>query len=178
MSLRIRDLDLKDFKDVVENYYMLYDEVRENKKIGILLYKEKPDMRSELEWFFREYDILLSQTGVVKVAEVDGKVVGLCDIHPMGRNSETSHIGVLGILIRKEYRNRGIGKMILKESLVEGKNRFEIIILDVFESNHIAINLYKKFGFREYGRLPKGLKRNDEYITIIKMYLDLEKFNL
>jgi len=51
-SLKIRDLDLKDFKDVVENYYMLYDEVKENKKIDILLYKEKPDIRSELEWFF------------------------------------------------------------------------------------------------------------------------------
>ncbi len=36
----------------------------------------------------------------------------------------------------------------------------------------------KEFGFREYGRLPKGVKKDEEYITIIKMYLDLEKFNL
>jgi len=79
-------------------------------------------------------------------------------------------IGNLGIAIRKEYRGKGIGKKLILKALEEGKNLFEIIQLEVFSNNKIAISLYEKVGFITYGIFPNRIKRKDKYYDVILMY--------
>ncbi len=55
----------------------------------------------------------------------------------------------------------------------ECRGSFEIITLEVFSINTKAYELYKKVGFKENGRLEKGLKRNGRYYEELEMYLDL-----
>lgn len=44
----------------------------------------------------------------------------------------------------------------------------------VVESNHTALNLYKKLGFTPLGVIPKGfLNRNGVYENIIPHYIEL-----
>ena len=45
-----------------------------------------------------------------------------------------------------------------------------IITLGVFATNDIAMNMYKKFGFVEFGRLPEGVLHRGNYIDHIYMY--------
>lgn len=46
----------------------------------------------------------------------------------------------------------------------------KIITLEVFSLNILAQNLYKKFGFMEYGRLSGGIKYKNKFVDDILMY--------
>ena len=49
----------------------------------------------------------------------------------------------------------------------------EIIRLSLFKDNKRAVNLYKKFGFRKYGELPRARKKGNKYFNELQMYKEL-----
>lgn len=60
---------------------------------------------------------------------------------------------ILNIAIDKSQRRRGLGRMLLKYVLEQGKEQGACFFtLEVRESNKPAIGLYESFGFRETGR--------------------------
>ncbi len=138
--------------------------------IGLVLYDKRPDYASEIEWFHNLYSQIFRKNAIAVVAEEDGRVVGMCDIHRLRPNSEVSHIGNLGIAIGKEYRGRAIGTKLMLKALEDSKNMFEMIQLQVFAINKAAISLYRKIGFAEYGRCPGKVKRNGGYYGVTMMY--------
>lgn len=109
----------------------------------------------------------------VYIMAMDGdKMVGSADVRM--RTGVKGHIGLFGIIIDKEYRGDGIGQALTEVVIDQAKKNLKglkTIMLDVFGNNPAAIELYKKFGFIEYGRLPGGLKHNDEFVDDISMYL-------
>ncbi len=107
------------------------------------------------------------------VAEVDGSVVGTCDVDRRSARTELSHVAVLGIAIRKEFRGRGIGQNLMRKTIEACRGKFEVIVLSVFSNNYPAKTLYEKLGFKMYGQLPRGIKRGDQYIDEELMYLSL-----
>ena len=87
------------------------------------------------------------------------------------------HRAMFGISVKKEYREKGIGKFLMQALIEETRKRMlgiKVIILTVFGPNKNAINLYKSLGFVEYGRLPEGLFYKKEYLDYVHMYLDLK----
>lgn len=66
------------------------------------------------------------------------------------------------ILVGEEYRGKGIGTVLMKALEKRAKEMFqiEILHLEVYENNP-AISLYKRLGFKEYGRHPGYLKEPD-----------------
>ncbi len=59
-------------------------------------------------------------------------------------------IEIDNFFVEEKHRKKGIGKKILSYLVVVAINNHVInITLEVRESNHIARELYKKFGFRE-----------------------------
>lgn len=170
----IRELKWKDMDDIIRNYYSFYDEMEnENRDIGLIFYRVKPDYPSEVSWFSNLYREVLKGNALCFVAEEDGHVVGLCDVHSNRPGSEVGHVATLGIAVAKEYRNRGIGRSLLEAMIKACRGKFEVITLDVFSSNARAYELYRKIGFRENGKLDKAIKRNGRYYSEIKMYIDL-----
>lgn len=59
---------------------------------------------------------------------------------------------IMNIVVKKSFRNMGIGSLLLKQ-LIEKSKKLEIkqINLEVNENNIYAISLYKKFGFKITG---------------------------
>jgi len=54
------------------------------------------------------------------------------------------------IIVKEEYRNKGIGNKLMSYLVSVAINKRVVnITLEVRKSNDIAINMYKKFGFRE-----------------------------
>lgn len=49
----------------------------------------------------------------------------------------------------------------------------KVLILDVFDTNKVAKELYKKIGFKEAGKIPKGIRKKGKYIDLVKMALEL-----
>ncbi len=104
----------------------------------------------------------------------DGVIVGNAQI-TMQQHSD-KHLGEVGIMLRKSHRDQGLGTFLMKLLIDEAVSRFadlEILLLTVFAINDAAIHLYKKLGFQEFGRLPRGIMYKGGYVDRIDMYLDV-----
>jgi putative acetyltransferase len=68
-----------------------------------------------------------------------------------------------GIIISSKFRGQGVGSMLLKNLMHLAKNYFhiELLHLQVYAENP-AVRLYRRFGFREYGRQTHWIKESDE----------------
>lgn len=165
----IRDLRWSDLNDVVETYLSIYDEVNENPGLGLILYLNRPTLNDEIKWFSNRFIEVQSGEVVMKMAEVNSRVVGWCDIVPARANSEVSHVGILGILVRKEYRNNGIGSALLAAALSAGRNKFSKVQLGVFSGNAAAIHIYEKAGFKAIGYSPRQIRRGNNYFDEVIM---------
>lgn len=111
------------------------------------------------------------------VAVVDGRIVGIAGIDPIGRAYKLKHRANLGISIEKACWGLGIGKAMM-EGLIEcAKNAgYRQVELDVRADNKSAIALYKKLGFVEYGRNPMGFNsRLTGLEELVYMRLELEE---
>ncbi len=111
------------------------------------------------------------------VAELDGRIVGTAGIECVGAKEKTKHRAEFGIGIDKNYWGLGIGCAMLKAciecAVSAGYSQLE---LDVVSENERALSLYKKLGFVEYGRNPKGFRsRVSGWQPLVLMYLDLTK---
>ncbi|MBQ5399712.1 MAG: GNAT family N-acetyltransferase [Treponema sp.] len=111
------------------------------------------------------------------VAEIDGKIVGTAGIECVGAKEKTRHRAVFGIGIDKNYWGLGIGGAMLGACVECAKSAgYSQLELDVVAENGRALSLYKKMGFVEYGRNPKGFRsRVTGWQTLVLMCLDLEK---
>lgn len=135
------------------------------------------------EWYLASVDgFTLDQTraylqtvvsgAVHQVVAVDGpKVVGACDIRPLESKGFT-HVGRLGMFVRREWRGQGIGKQLLTACLSLAKEGgLERIELQVFADNTAAIRLYESAGFQREGLKARGRKWRDRYQDVALMAL-------
>ena len=108
------------------------------------------------------------------VVEVEGKYAGNAELRKLPHRK--THVGELGISLRKEFRENGIGTELLKTLIELGKERrLRLLVINVFETNHHALHIYQKLGFRRAGMVPGAIHFKNEYIGEVKMYLPLIK---
>ena len=76
-------------------------------------------------------------------------------------------IHITNIVTKKNLRNNGIGQTILTELINQAKSfGYNIITLEVNETNFPAISLYKKFGFKEVGIRKKYYNNTDNAVIM------------
>lgn len=109
------------------------------------------------------------------IAVVDGKIAGTAGIDALGNKYKTKHRAEFGIGIAREFWGLGIGRALTEACIECAKEAgYTQLELDVVSDNASAISLYKKVGFVEYGRNPKGFNsRISGYQELIYMKLDL-----
>lgn len=109
------------------------------------------------------------------IAVVDGKIAGTAGIDAVGNKYKTKHRAEFGIGIAKEFWGLGLGRALTEACIECAKEAgYTQLELDVVSDNASAISLYKKVGFVEYGRNPKGFNsRISGYQELIYMKLDL-----
>ncbi|EJT6153240.1 GNAT family N-acetyltransferase [Clostridium perfringens] len=157
MSLRIRDIKIEDYKEISKIRKMpgVMENILSNKDEEEELIKEKIINRGKNQYWY--------------VAEENGKVIGLGILMNHG-NLRKKHVGVITLMVNSDYQNKGIGS-ILMDKLINLSESLNIIRLElcVFRDNYKAINLYKKFGFKEEGIKVKSALKNGEYADEIMM---------
>jgi ribosomal protein S18 acetylase RimI-like enzyme len=105
------------------------------------------------------------------VAAADGLVVGWCDIVPKGPRG-FSHVGALGMGVRREWRRHGVGRRLLEECLgLARAAKLEKIELEVFTDNDGAIRLYESLGFVREGVKSRARKLEGRYQDVLLMAL-------
>ena len=106
------------------------------------------------------------------VAEVAGSVVGQLEFEN-GRWRKTAHAGVLSVYVARDWREHGVGTVLLQSLLgwAAAHPLIEKVTLAVFSSNTRAIAAYKKCGFEEEGRCARDMKLGSgENIDSVLMY--------
>lgn len=101
----------------------------------------------------------------------NNQIVGIAGIDL--KDKTESHEGVFGISLAKEFRGYGLGKELMKLTLEEAERNLpelRLVTLALLETNTLAQEIYRKFGFQEYGRLPGGSRHKGQYVDDIYMY--------
>ena len=109
------------------------------------------------------------------VAVVNNVVVGTAGIEAVGKKYKIRHRAEFGISVAKEFWGLGIGQALTTACIecakVAGYVQLE---LNVVADNVSALSIYKKAGFVEYGRNPKGFhSRLAGFQEVIYMRLEL-----
>lgn len=135
---------------------------------------EEISLEHERKFLNESIKKIKSNEAVILLVESNGKIVGISDVHKRSRAEK--HTALFGISLAKDYRSKGIGKKLMQTVLEQTKKNIKnisIIRLVCFAQNSAACELYKSFGFKEYGRLPGGLLYKDKPTDEMLMYYQL-----
>jgi GNAT superfamily N-acetyltransferase len=99
-------------------------------------------------------DFWLAPATATAVARVGGDVVGAYHLKPNGVG-RAAHVANCGYVVAASHRGRGVGEVLVRHSLDEGRRLgFDAMQFNfVFESNP-ARRLYERLGFEVVGRVP------------------------
>ena len=151
--------DLDDFFELINS---LIEEVAD-----ISMY-QKVTRDEEADWLESTLVKIEKDNEFCLVAEVHGSVVANSVLRK--KRGYQSHVGELGIIIKKGFRDVGLGAEMLKTLISNAETiGLEILTLRVFSSNERAIYVYEKLGFKEAGRIANGLFKNGKYLDDIIM---------
>lgn len=161
-SVVLRAPRWSDLDDMLEFINSLVDERAE------ITATEKKTREEEVDWLARLLSDVEKDKRIAIAAEVDGRFIGLVEVTP--EKGLSAHVGVLGIAVKKGYRDVGIGTEMMREAESQAKRLgIEIITLDVFASNSKARHFYERLGYRIVGCIPRFFKRSGAYIDRIIM---------
>ena len=109
------------------------------------------------------------------VAIIDGRIVGSAGVSAVRSRRKVAHRARLGISILKEYWGMGIGR-VLRDACVDCARQagYTQLELEVVADNERAVSLYRRAGFEEYGRNPRGYRSAAVgYQELVYMRLEL-----
>jgi RimJ/RimL family protein N-acetyltransferase len=128
----------------------------------------------EIDWLGRALGRLEKDEVFYLVAEVDGRVVANSEV-ARSKGGYDTHVGGVGIAIKKGFRDVGIGTQMMKALIGQAQTMgLKVLTLSVFESNRRAIHVYEKVGFVQTGRTPRKFLRDGQYVDELTMALLLE----
>ena len=107
------------------------------------------------------------------VAIIDGRIVGSAGVSAVRSRRKVAHRARFGISILKEYWGMGIGR-VLMEASINCARQAGYTQLEVVADNQRALSLYRRAGFEEYGRNPRGYRSASVgYQELVYMRLEL-----
>ena len=99
------------------------------------------------------------------VCKQNTEIIGFAGITILIDTAELNNI-----VVKKTYRGKGISTLILENLIQIAKsNNCKQINLEVSSNNTVAINLYKKFEFKQVGLRPKYYKNSDALLFTLNI---------
>ena len=165
----IRNATAHDAEEVLLNLKKVHEETN-----FLLTYPDEKKFSIEEEKSFLNQKEE-SAAEVQLCALVGNVIVGLAGVSAIGASEKISHRAELGVSIEKDFWRLGIGSELTTASIeCATEAGFRQLEIEVVGDNRNAINLYKKMGFVEYGRNPRGFaSRKSDYQELILMRLEL-----
>jgi len=121
---------------------------------AVILYERPfaPNLKKDPIEYYNLTDLILRNDADIIVATIDGEIVGsgyslIKNAIPYKKPDKYAYLGFMYVL--PKYRGKGINRKIITYLLDKVKERnITEIQLDVYAENEIALNAYKKFGFK------------------------------
>ena len=156
MDIKIRAIRVEDAEGI--NALRIMDGVREN-ILGIT---------SERICRSKSFIESLGNDAHMYVAEIiengESKIIGTVGLHVF-QSPRLRHSASIGIMVHKDYQERGIGKKLMATviDLADNWLMLKRLELGVFTDNTRALKLYKSFGFEIEGTKKFSAIRNGKY---------------
>ncbi len=143
----IREASLKDLPEMVDIY---------NKAIlagGITCDLDIFTVEQRKSWFESHQ----TEKYPLYIYEVDGKVAGYSHLsgYRVSRRA-VERVAEISYYVNSDYRNRGIGSKLVEHTLQQAREiGYQNIMAMIVEGNGASEYLLSKFGFQQWGRMPK-----------------------
>ncbi|WP_058485704.1 GNAT family N-acetyltransferase [Defluviitalea phaphyphila] len=149
MDITIRKAEDRDIEAMMDiyNYYVL--------NTCVTFDLEKKDIQNRKKWFETH-----NENYPIIIAEYKNKVVGyacLSSFRPLYNNTVEN-----SIYIHRDYKNIGVGSLLMKELIkIASKLNYHVIVAVIEQDNEESIKFHEKFGFKYMGSLKEvGYKFN------------------
>jgi len=158
LKLNIRSIEEKDASDFLEFMKVVHSETK-------FLGREGSEFTETVDDEIKRINEVRTDENIeIFVAEIDNKIVGQITVAIVRNKLRYLHRARIGIMILQAWTGKGIGGKLMQEMINWCNNkspRVEQIELEVVVGNDKAYNMYKNFGFVEFGRLPNAFKYLD-----------------
>jgi len=163
-KITFREPKMSDLESTLE---MINSLVKEKTYITVQRKQTVKEERKYLENITKE---IKKKSGVYLVLDINGKVCGNARVSLID-SGPRKHVGELGISIMKEARGKGLGEKLFKKIVEKAikELKVKIITLCVISENKVAINLYKKMGFKKISTIKKGYNHYGKLLDNITM---------
>jgi len=102
-------------------------------------------------------------------ATIEGEPCGLATLYLQPYRTLV-HQCEFGIIVSNKFRNLGIGGQLIRNIMHLAKNYFNIELLHLqVQAHNPAMRLYRRYGFREFGRQTHWLKEDGVYRSRVFM---------
>ncbi len=104
-------------------------------------------------------------------------ILGQCEISNLEWDAAI-HVGSLGLIVQKKFRDLGIGFILIDKAIRESKKLYhkEKIILSTFSDNKRALYLYEKMDFKTAGIRKKQFYMDLNYYDEVMMELWIDDY--
>lgn len=94
------------------------------------------------------------------IGKINNEIIGFAGLKIIFDQAD-----IMNIVIKKTYRNQGIGTLLLENLILLAKDlNISTLFLEVNEQNKPAIHLYEKLGFERLGIRKKYYNKNNGII--------------
>ena len=140
----------------------------------LLSYPDENSFNAEQEGSFLKRKAE-SDNEVEIIALVDGRVAGTAGVDAIGGKYKLRHRAEFGISVLKEYWGLGIGRALMDACIECARQAgYAQLELTVVAENARAVEMYRRAGFVEFGRNPRGFNsRLSGYQELVSMRLEL-----
>ena len=164
----LRDLNKKDSPRKLMNFINSFVDEK-----AFLLVDKKWSLAEERKWISSTLEEMKKGQTLLLVVEDKGKIIGT--ISAERQKFKLRNNVLLGIAIKREYRNQGLGYIAMKEVIkrVRKEMKPKNIYLTVISQNKLAKKLYEKLGFRHHHILKNWVNHYGKYYD--EEFMILEK---
>ena len=149
----LRNAEPSDACAVLENFSLTHAETD-----YLLTYPDESTFDAEREACFLQRKAE-SANEIEIIAVADGRVVATAGVDAVGTRDKLRHRAEFGISVLRAYWGLGLGRALTEACIQCAKEAgYEQIELTVVAENERAIALYRKAGFVEFGRNPRGFR--------------------
>jgi RimJ/RimL family protein N-acetyltransferase len=138
--MQVRELEERDFTSLCELILQVYDEMPYATTFG-----KRPSDEELEELMRRKLEGMRDRTRIDFVATLNDRVVADCEI-----TKTTDAGGLIGIIVAKEQRRRGIGKRLVEKCAAKARlQKMLEVYAEIDDRNEGAARFFSRCGFRE-----------------------------
>lgn len=124
---------------------------------------EPVSVESRLEWFHAH-----TEKRPLFVMEESDTIIAFLSFKSFYGRPAYSITAEIGIYIHPDHQKKGLGKILLQKAIdISPQIGLENLLGFIFGHNEPSINLFKKFGFTEWGTLKEAGKMDEKYVDLI-----------